>query len=165
MTRKTQVKETKTSAKSEQKGSKSGKTDRSKTDSQEDYNILFSGTAKKLSPKSDGLIGYELIKDTKNEHYIRLTENASGGIFCKNPVPLKSIVSVLDKQIPDKPFKSSIMKDVFVGKGSKSANNTSFLIAVLRTPDIALIVSTKNSQFLSTLSPEFKAKANQLLSK
>jgi len=39
------------------------------------------------------------------------------------------------------------------------------MIAVLRAKDIELLVSSENSQFLSKLSPNFKAKAKQLLAK
>ena len=151
----------KTATKTTQKALTPTNNDKETTES--DYKIIASGKAKKLSPKSDGHISYELIENTKKERFIRLTGNSSAGIFCKNPVSIKSILAVLEQQSADKPFKSSIMKDVFTGKGSKSANNTSFLIAVLRSPDIALLVSTENSRFLSKVSPEVKGQAKQLL--
>jgi len=129
------------------------------------FKILHKGHAKKLSPKAEGHITFQLIEDDKEVKYLQLLENTNGGVFSKLPVPLQLILSTLEKQQQDKAFKSSIVKDVFTGKGAKSANNTSFLIAVLRSKDIELLVSSENSQFLSKLSPNFKAKAKQLLAK
>lgn len=129
------------------------------------FSAVFKSKAKKLSPKADGHISYQLIKDIKGVLSIQLLENTSGGIFSKNPIPLKSVIDILAKQDAARAFKSSIVKDVFTGKGSKSANNTSFLIAVLRSKEIALVVPNDKSQFLSNLSPDFKSKAKSLLAK
>ncbi|HEY9029764.1 MAG TPA: hypothetical protein VIM93_00235 [Kangiella sp.] len=130
----------------------------------EKITVLLKGKATKLSPKAEGHIGFQIIKDSQGGVAIQLTDNTSGGIFSKNPIPLKQIVTLLGKQTPEKPFKSSLVKDVFSGKGSKSANNTSFLIAVLRSKELELISPSDKSQFLSVLSPEFKAQSKKLLS-
>jgi hypothetical protein len=129
------------------------------------FKTLHKGHAKKLSPKAEGHITFQLIEDDKGLKYLQLLENTNGGVFSKLPVPLQLILSTLEKQQHDKAFKSSIVKDVFTGKGAKSANNTSFMIAVLRSKDIELLVSSEKSQFLSKLSPNFKVKAKQLLAK
>ncbi|WP_444998441.1 hypothetical protein [Aliikangiella sp. IMCC44359] len=129
------------------------------------FSVVFKSKARKLSPKAEGYITYQLIKDTKGILSIQLLENTSGGIFSKNPIPLKSVIDTLGEQDVARAFKSSLMKNVFTGKGSKSANNTSFLIAVLRSKEIGLVVPNDKSQFLSNLSPDFKAKAKSLLAK
>ncbi len=130
-----------------------------------EVSVVFKSKAKKLSPKAEGHITYQLIKDSKGVLSIQLMENTSGGIFSKTPIPVKSVTDILSKQDPARAFKSSIVKDVFSGKGSKSANNTSFLIAVLRSKEIGLVVPNGKSQFLSNLSSDFKAKAKSLLAK
>lgn len=126
---------------------------------------LIKSKAPKLSPKAEGYISYQLTKDDNGTLAIQLLENTSGGIFSKHPIPLNDIVSLLSKQSPDRPFKSSLVKGLFTGKGSKSANNASFLIAVLRSKEIGLIKPSEKSQFLSVLSTDFTAKSKDLLAK
>lgn len=126
---------------------------------------LIKAQTPKLSPKADGHITFQLIKDVKGALAIQLLENTSGGIFSKNPIPLEDVVALLGKQSPNRPFKSSLVKGLFSGKGSKSANNASFLIAVLRSKEIGFIVPSESSQFLSVLDADFKAKSKALLEK
>ena len=164
MTNKTSVNKN-TDGKQEQRTIKKDTNQPVKTEVKATFKILHKGHAKKLSPKAEGHIIFQLIEDDNGVKYLQLLENTNGGVFSKSPVPLQLILSTLEKQQQDKPFKSSIVKDLFTGKGSKSANNTSFMIAVLRSKDIELLVSSENSQFLSKLSPNFKAKAKQLLAK
>ncbi|GAA6170739.1 hypothetical protein NBRC116592_04090 [Colwellia sp. KU-HH00111] len=164
MTNKTSVNKN-TDSKQEQRATKKAINEPDKKEVKTTFKTLYKGHAKKLSPKAEGHITFQLIEDDKGVKYLQLLENTSGGVFSKLPVPLQLILSTLEKQQQDKPFKSSIVKDVFTGKGSKSANNTSFMIAVLRAEDIELLISSENSQFLSKLSPNFKAKAKQLLAK
>lgn len=130
----------------------------------DDFSILIEARAKKLSPKSDGHITFQLIKDNDGVVSLKLLANTSGGNFSKNPVPLKTIVDVLAKQSEDRAFKSSVIKDVFVGKGSKSSNNSAFLISALRSPEIGLVVASEKSKFLSNLSKDFEAQSKKLLS-
>jgi len=127
------------------------------------FSTLIKADASKISPKSEGTIGFELVKDEKGILYLRLISNTSSGNFCKSPVALQSVIDVLAKQMADKAFNSRIMSDVFQGKGSKNSNNTSFLIAALRSKEIALIVADEKSPLSSRLSKAFKAKAEQLL--
>lgn len=164
MTNKTSV-DKNTDGKQEQRATKNAINESDNKEVKTTFKTLYKGHAKKLSPKAEGHIVFQLIEDDKGVKYLQLLENTNGGVFSKSPVPLQLILSTLEKQQQDKPFKSSIVKDVFTGKGSKSANNTSFMIAVLRAKDIELLVSSENSQFLSKLSPNFKAKAKQLLAK
>lgn len=128
------------------------------------YKVLLEGSASKLSPKSEGHITFQLIKDNEDVISLQLLANTSGGNFCTTPTPIKSIIDVLAKQSADKAFKSSIIKDVFIGKGAKSSNNPAFLICALRAPEIALVVPNEKSKFLSNLSKDFEAQSTKLLS-
>jgi len=133
------------------------------TETSDDLKILLEGTASKLSPKSEGHITYQLVKDLNDDRFIRLVANTSGGNFCKNPIPIKLIIDVLAKQSVDRAFKSSIMRDVFIGKGANSSNNTGFLISVLRAPEVGLITANIKNKFQSNLSKDFDAQSKKLL--
>ena len=142
-----------------------GKTSEKKKDEEQDtFTVLIKAQANKISPKSEGSIGYELVKDEDGVLYLRLTSNTSSGNFCKTPVALQSVIDILNKQVADKAFNSKIMSSVFQGKGSKNSNNTSFLMAALRSKEIALTVADTKSPLSSNLSAAFKAQAKKLLS-
>lgn len=128
------------------------------------FTVLLEAQAKKLSPKSEGHITFQLIKSNDDVISLQLLANTSGGNFSKNPVPLKTIIDVLTKQSADRAFKSSIIKDVFTGKGSKSSNNCAFMISALRASEVGLIVPNDKSKFLSNLSNDFEAQSKKLLS-
>jgi len=127
------------------------------------FTVIINANASKISPKSEGTISFEMVKDEKGILYLRLTSNTSSGNFCKSPVILQSVIDILTKQVADKAFNSKRMSDVFQGKGSKNSNNTSFWIAALRSKEIALIVADEKSPLSSRLSKAFKAKSEQLL--
>jgi len=135
-----------------------------RSDANNDCKVILEGNASKLSPKSEGHITFQLIKDNEEVISLQLLANTSGGNFCKNPIPIKSIIDVLAKQSADKAFKSSIIKDVFIGKGAKSSNNPAFLVCALRAPEIGLLVPNEKSKFLSNLSKDFEAQSAKLLS-
>ena len=126
------------------------------------FEVLFKGKANKISTKSNGHIGFEFLRDKAGDLFIRLTSNTSGGIFSKNPISFKAVTDNLDKQEADKAFKSSLMKNVFEGKGSKSSNNTSFLIAVLRTKEFKLLQPSIKSSYLSQLSNDYHINVDRL---
>lgn len=91
--------------------------------------IVREGKAKKLSPKTENHVFYEIaIHDGENELHIRMSGNEGGGLHSKEWIPLKDITAVLDVQ-GDKPFKSSVLKCVFSGQ---SANNAGFMAACCR---------------------------------
>lgn len=116
----------------------------------DDYTTVLVGLAKKLSPSSTGLIGYEVAKDLKsNVLYIRLTSNSDGGLFSKEWIKLDEIYDLIQK-LGDKPFNSSAFKTLFK---SGSANNTSFIAAVLRHEELALIQPTEKKVFLHLANP------------
>ncbi|NVJ66204.1 MAG: hypothetical protein HWE16_06925 [Gammaproteobacteria bacterium] len=134
-----------------------------KEESAKDLMIVFKSKAPKMSPKSKGFIQYQLVKDKKDRLFIQLLSNTSGGIFSKELINLTLITTALKKLPANRPFKSSSLKEVFTGKGAKSANNPSFLAAVLRSKNLGLIVPDAKSQFLSQLSPDFDDKLKQLM--
>lgn len=112
---------------------------------------LLVGHAPKLSSKSSGLIGYEVALNIEDKsRYLRLTSNDSGGLFSKEWVKLEDLYELLETMEADKPFKSSVFKSIIKGG---SANNVSFLSAVLRGEEIALILKSEKSQFLHVVNP------------
>lgn len=106
--------------------------------------IVREGKAKKLSPKTENHVFYEIaIHDEENELYIRMTGNQGSGLHSKEKIPLKDITAVLDVQ-GDKPFKSSVLKCVFSGQ---SANNAGFMAACCR--GLVLSSSRRNQCFFT----------------
>lgn len=123
-------------------------------------NVVLSGKGKKLSPKTDNHVFFDLAKhDEDGELYLRLSGNEGGGLHSKEWVPLQSILTILDEQ-GQKPFKSTVLKSVFSGS---SANNTGFLGGVLRSSDIGLITQSGKSVFLHVLVANFEEKKSKLL--
>ena len=127
----------------------------------ETHQILIDDKASKLSPKQPGFIYFELGKHLEtNELELRLKGNDGGGLHSKEWVKLFTILEILDEQEEDKPFKSGVFKPVFEGK---SANNASFIAAVLRCSALSLIGSTGNSIFLHQLHSNYKQGREALL--
>lgn len=123
-------------------------------------NIVLSGKGKKLSPKTDNHVFFDLAKhDEDGELYLRLSGNEGGGLHSKEWVLLQSIIKILDGQ-GGKPFKSTVLKSVFTGS---SANNAGFLGGVLRSSEISLITQSGKSVFLHVLAPDFEEKKAKLL--
>ncbi|HCM0989895.1 TPA: hypothetical protein ACGSSZ_004458 [Vibrio parahaemolyticus] len=121
--------------------------------------IVREGKAKKLSPKTENHVFYEIaIHDGDNELYIRMSGNEGGGLHSKEWIPLKDITAVLDVQ-GGKPFKSSVMKCVFSGQ---SANNAGFMCGVCR--GLGLIIQSEKSVFLHVLAPDYEQRRDELLS-
>ena len=115
------------------------------------YKTVLVGQAKSLSTKSKGLISFEIALNTDDKcRYLRLTRNSNGGLFSKEWVSLDAVFALLELQALDKPFKSSIFKVVIKGG---SANNVSFLSAVLRCEELGLILKSEKSQFLHLVNP------------
>ncbi|PMJ66513.1 hypothetical protein [Vibrio splendidus] len=122
-------------------------------------NIVLEGKAKKLSPKTENHVFYEIaIHDEEKELYIRMTGNQGGGLHSKEMISLKDITAVLDVQ-GDKPFKSSVVKCVFSGQ---SANNAGFMAACCR--GLGLIIQSEKSVFLHVLAPDYEQRRDELLS-
>jgi len=125
--------------------------DKADIDLDSQYKTLLVGQAKSLSTKSKGLIGFELALNIDDKcRYLRMTANSNGGLFSKEWVSLDTVFALLEQQPLDKPFKSSIFKVIITGK---SANNFSFISAVLRCDEIGLILKSEKSQFLHLVNP------------
>ncbi|UPS13988.1 hypothetical protein J6320_21260 [Vibrio alginolyticus] len=121
--------------------------------------IVLEGKAKKLSPKTENHLFYEIaIHQGEKELYIRISGNQGGGLYCRSWIPLKDITAVLDVQ-GDKPFKSSVLKCVFSGQ---SANNAGFMAACCR--GLGLIIQSDKSVFLHVLAPDYEQRRDELLS-
>ena len=126
------------------------------------FTTLLIASAPKLSNKSTGLVGFEIALNTEDKlRYIRLTSNDSGGLFSKEWIKLDDINTLLGSFEKDQPFKSSAFKAIIKGG---SANNTSFISAVLRSEEVALIIKSEKSQFLHLPNP-LLAKRIELLNK
>lgn len=122
-------------------------------------NVVRDGKAKKLSPKTENHVFYEIaIHDEEKQLYIRLKGNEGGGLHSKEWIPIEDIFAVLDTQ-GDKPFKSTVLKCVFKGG---SANNTGFLAAALR--GLLLILPSEKSVFLHVLAPDYEQRRDELRS-
>tara|TARA_R110001583_G_scaffold39668_1_gene126899 strand:- start:2683 stop:3201 length:519 start_codon:yes stop_codon:yes gene_type:complete len=129
----------------------------------ETHIVLIDGKAAKLSTKKRGFVTFILAKCIgTDELELKITGNDSGGLYSKRYVNLISILKILDVQVPDKPFKSSVFKSAFHGS---SSNNPSFLAAILRSKDINLIVSTEKSQYLHMIPNNYESVREQLLAK
>ncbi|GHA67493.1 hypothetical protein ACFFLZ_10260 [Photobacterium aphoticum] len=122
-------------------------------------NVVLNGMAKKLSPKTENKVFYELaVHDDLNAIYLRISGNEGGGLHSKEWIALDDIFAVLDSQ-KDKPFKSTVLKSLFKGG---SANNVGFLAACLR--DMSLTVPAEKSVFLHSLTPEYEQRCEELRS-
>lgn len=125
--------------------------DKADIDPDSQYRTVLVGQAKTLSAKSKGLIGFELALNTDDKcRYLRMTSNSNNGLFTKNWLSLDALFLLLEQQALEKPFKSSIFKAVIKGG---SANNASFLSAVLRCDEMNLILKSEKSQFLHLVNP------------
>ena len=129
----------------------------------ETHAVIIDGKAAKLSTKKRGFVTFTLgTCIDSGELELRLTGNDGGGLHSKEWLSVTAIVDVLNVQVTDKPFKSTVFKSVFKGA---SANNASFLAAVLRSKDINLIVSTEKSQYLHMIPSNYESVRDQLLAK
>lgn len=118
----------------------------------ENYQTVLIGEADKLSTKSTGKIGFEIALNVKSKlKFLRITANASGGLFSRGWVSLTDITQLLEEIEVDKPFKSSIFKPVISGG---SSNNVSFLSAILRCPIVGFIQPSPSSLFLHVVNPD-----------
>ncbi|PMM62121.1 hypothetical protein [Vibrio lentus] len=122
-------------------------------------NIVLEGKAKKLSPKTQNHVFYELsVHDDLNALFLRLSGNEGGGLHSKEWVAFEDIVAVLNEQ-DDKPFKSTVLKSVFKGG---SANNAGFMAAALR--GLLLTLPSEKSVFLHVLAPDYEQRRDELMS-
>ena len=124
------------------------------------FNLILQCEANKLNPKINSKIFFDILINDKEEIFIKLTANESGGLFSKEAIPLNKIFELLDNIENDKPFKSNVFKSVFKGG---SANNTGFLAATLRSKDIGLIVQAPKSIFSHVKASNYNERKKALL--
>ncbi|ELT0932609.1 hypothetical protein ACX928_01590 [Enterobacter roggenkampii] len=131
-----------------------------KTLPEESYNLLIElGQAEKISPKASGMLTWQLaMSETDNELYLRLLANGSGGLFSKDWISLSKIESVLEVQ-PITGFTSGVFRPLFKGA---SANNSGFLAAVLRSPDICLLEAHPEKLFTHVLYADWRVRLKTL---
>jgi hypothetical protein len=92
--------------------------------------LLAEGTAKKLGLRSTGCLSYQVLADhDRNNLFIALTANFSGGFFSKERVNMLSIEACLATHKAGEPFPSKALKDAF---RSRSSNNAGFMSACMR---------------------------------
>lgn len=121
--------------------------------------IIEQGTADKLSPKSTGKIYFQLARHQDDQtNYLRITGNDGGGLHSREWIALDKVIATLSGQAGH-PFKSSVLKTCMVGK---SANNVSFLAAILRSGDIKLLKPSEKSLFHHVLVDDFEQQAASL---
>ena len=95
--------------------------------------ILKSGQCPLINHQSKGLLSYEIVKTDKRTVSIRLSANSSGGFFSTDLVSNNDIQAVLTPLVKTNHFSSTVFNGLFKGK---SANNPSFLAAVLRAENV-----------------------------
>jgi len=124
------------------------------------YLRLSAGQCPKLGQRAEGLIHFELLASMDRQQlFIRLVSNDSGGYFGREPVDFERIRTVAEAQPADKPFNGRVF-----GGGlfkSQSANNGGFLTAALRS--LGLLVPGEKSN-LSLVTGDWSAFAQAQLS-
>ena len=130
--------------------------------------LLSSQTCSKLSATAEGKLSFNIWLDPHDQSfYLALTHNESGGYFSHELVPVKTIIDCLRPlKAANQAFPAVRLRTTFQGK---SANNPSFLAAVLRhlkiltpcTSNTSLhLVADDLEQWPSHLSQFFTAKSN-----
>lgn len=124
------------------------------------YLRLSAGQCPKLGQRAEGLIHFELLASMDRQQlFIRLVSNDSGGYFGREPVDFSRIRAVAEAQPADKTFNGRVFGgDLFK---SQSANNGGFLTAVLRS--LGLLVAGEKSN-LSLVTGDWSAFAQAQLS-
>lgn len=122
--------------------------------------VLGRGVAAKLNPKAEGNIYFQLARQNQDGVlYLRITGNDGGGLHTKEWINLETVIETL-RALPDGPFGSKVLKPCVLGK---SSNNVSFLAAILRSPELALIQPEGDKAFLHALGTDFEEKAEKVL--
>ena len=124
------------------------------------YLRLSAGQCPKLGQRAEGLIHFELLASMDRQQlFVRLVSNDSGGYFGREPVDFARIREVAEAQSADKPFNGRVF-----GGGlfkSQSSNNGGFMTATLRS--LGLLVAGEKSN-LSLVSGDWSAFAQAQLS-
>lgn len=106
--------------------------------------LLKEGTAPKLGARAEGGIRYHVLADIDRQQlYIAITGNESGGYFSREKVPFDKIEACLETLQPGKSFPSKTFKETFIGR---SSNNAGFLVAVMREEGLLAAAPDTESQ-------------------
>jgi hypothetical protein len=107
--------------------------------------ILKISTCGKVTLPNDHTLTYNIGYDTAQKTLlVRLTDNATGGLFSNEWITLDDIVSTIEKRpTPDTSFNAKIFTSLYQ---SQSANNAGFLVAALKAENI--LVPFKDSKRL-----------------
>jgi hypothetical protein len=95
--------------------------------------MVKQGQCSLINGKSTGHIQYEIGVDDNNQRYVQLITSTSGGFLSPDKVAEKDIKKALMTVRDKARFSSTIFHSLFRGK---SANNPSFLAAVLRAEGV-----------------------------
>lgn len=105
---------------------------------------LKDATAPKLGARAEGGIRYHVLADINRQQlYIAIAGNGSGGYFSRERVPFDKIEACLDSIPSGKSLPSKAFKETFIGR---SSNNAGFLVAVLRFEGLLAAASGTESQ-------------------
>jgi len=127
---------------------------------EEKLNIVLKGKAPKLNPTSKDFIHFEINRD-KKVLTLRIISNDGGGLFSKEWLKVDDILAALGTiKSPTEAFNSTIFKPLFI---AGSANNASFLAAILRSKEIALIAAVPSKMYSHQLSVNFAENRKKLL--
>lgn len=110
--------------------------------------ILKRGTAAKTGPRSTGGLQYQILtNESRSELFIMITGNDGGGYFSTERVSFTAVGDCLKSIKTDSPFPAKTFKAAFKGK---SANNSGFMAAILRTEGLLSAAPESPSQHLRT---------------
>ncbi len=106
--------------------------------------LLRKCTTTKLNPES-GSLDYEVGKHRETgEAHLRISSNSSGGYYSSEWISVTALQSCVANSQPDATFSSRSLRSAF--QFGKSANNASFLAAVLRHEGLLKAHDTKKFQ-------------------
>ncbi|HAV1550007.1 TPA: hypothetical protein JG805_003778 [Vibrio parahaemolyticus] len=119
--------------------------------------IVLTGAAPKLA--GNGKVLYEVaLHNEEKQLYFRIAGQEGGsGLHSKEWLSVNTTLELIEAQ-KDKPWKSSLYKQIFSGG---SANNHSFCSVIIR--DLGLASKTDSSRYLHVLSTDFEEKKSALL--
>jgi hypothetical protein len=131
------------------------------TPTQSGLRIIKKGTCGLIAPSSTGELTYNIGFDAKDKTFhFRVIGNSGGGYHSREWVSLDAILEHIEAQPPGQPFKSLILRKVYVSTG---ANNYGFLAAVLRAEGILVPVPKKPFSHLAGDVAAFRKAMQSLL--
>ncbi len=122
--------------------------------------ILEQGKALKLSPKTQNHVFYQIAThDEDGQLCLRINGNEGGGLHSKEWLSVEKITETLEG-LTGQIIKSTMLRSIFKGG---SSNNTAFLAAILRSPEIGLLVKAGDTIFSHELAPDYEQRKADLL--